>query len=326
MAARRHMIAFVAAIAAALAVPSLTSGWVFYVDDRVPSCSARVGTLTVDLPEGRSAGTAVLVDECGILTNFHVVFGPWYVTALRPPSRAFPGLFTLTEAALADGSHPTARAIPVVWGDYTGADRQMRSVGDDWAYLVLDPCLGEEYGYFDLRSLDPDDPESKGEHFAAIGYSSGQQKLDPSCAIDPDGTMIRSGGWLHDCVLLEGDSGGPIVKRGTMTIVALGNSYLAGLNCPTGGHAPLSRWDRRCANVAVPLSWDIIDRIRAASDAVDTQRALSRLGYETGPLGAIDEPRAAAAIRQAQHDMRWPVTGEPSCSFLKVLQLRLPAR
>jgi hypothetical protein len=320
------MIAFAAAVAAVMLVSSLTSGWVFYVDDRVPSRSARVGMLTVDLPEGRSAGTAVLVDECGVLTNFHVVFGPWYVTALRPPSRAFPGVFTLTEATLADGSHPTARAVPVVWGDYAGADRQMRSVGNDWAYLTLDPCLGRDYGHFDLRGLDPADPDSKGERFAAIGYSSGQQKLDPSCAIDPDGATIRSGGWLHDCVLLEGDSGGPIIKRGTLTVVALGNSYLAGLNCAAGGGVPLSRWDRRCANVAVPLSWGIIDRIRAAACSVDAQRILGRLGYDAGPLGAIDEPRAAAAIRQAQRDMGWSVTGEASDGFLKVLQLRLPAK
>ena len=38
--------------------------------------------------------------------------GPWYVTALLPPSREFPGIFTLTETTRADGTLPSARAVP----------------------------------------------------------------------------------------------------------------------------------------------------------------------------------------------------------------------
>ena len=132
---------FIAAVTA-LAGLALTSAWVFDADDRQRSHSAMVGTLAIDLPEGSGFGTAALVDECGILTNFHVVFGPWYVTALRAPSHKSVGTFTLTEVTLPDGTHPAARATPVVWGPYRGPDRQLRNPSDDWAYLVLDRCLG----------------------------------------------------------------------------------------------------------------------------------------------------------------------------------------
>ena len=69
----------IALVAALLAALLLTTAWVFYADDRMPSHSARIGTFTIDLPEGSGSGTAFLINECGILTNFHVVFGPWYV-------------------------------------------------------------------------------------------------------------------------------------------------------------------------------------------------------------------------------------------------------
>jgi hypothetical protein len=324
----RRVSAMVGLVAAACSAALLTSAWVFYLDDRQPSRSAMVGTLAVHLPEGDGLGTAILVDECGILTNFHVVFGPWYVTALRPPSHAFVATFTLTEVTRPDGTHPTARATPVVWGDYRGPDRALRSPQNDWAYLVLDRCLGFEHGYFSLRSLDPEDLETGGDGFAAIGYSTGRQMLDPACAVRADPSPIRKGAWLHDCALMEGDSGGPIVKRGTLTAVALGGGFRAELGyspCASGKGSALSRWDNRCANGAVPLTGEIIDRVYAAKAASEVQRALDRLGYGAGPLGAVDDPRAAAAIRQFQRNMKLPVTGEPSCALAKILALLLSA-
>jgi hypothetical protein len=165
--------ATVAVLAIGVGLLPPTSAWVFYEDDRQPSHSTMVGTLAIDLPEGRGLGTAVLVDRCGILTSFHTVFGPWYVTALRAPSRSFPGTFTLTEVMLPDGTRPTARAIPVVWGAYHGPDRHLRVPHHDWAYLVLDRCLGLKYGHFLLRALDLQDLAGELGGFAALGYSTG---------------------------------------------------------------------------------------------------------------------------------------------------------
>src|SRR5262245_60578465 len=213
---------------ALVAVMLLTASWVFYADDRVPSHSARIGTLSVALPEGSGTGTAFLIDACGILTNFHVVFGPWTVTALRPPSHDFTGTFTLTEVTLPDGSHPTARAVPVVWGDYLGPERQWRRPQEDWAYLVLDRCLGTRHGYFTLREADLyEPPVDRG--FTATGYSAGRQMADPACAARAD-PAADARGWLHDCATLAGDSGGPIFRAGTMTVVALASGFRAQSN------------------------------------------------------------------------------------------------
>jgi len=319
-------LAVVLAISLTAGGLSVASAWVFYRDDRQRSYSTMVGTLTVELPEGKGVSTAVLVDGCGILTNFHAVFGPWYVTALRAPSREFPGTFTLTEATRPDGTLPSARAIPVVWGDYRGPDRHWRIPHHDWAYLVLEQCLGL-YGHFVLRDLDLDEPAGAIDGFAAIGYSTGQQMIDPVCSLQVAPPPGGNRGWRHDCALDAGDSGGPILWRGTLTLVALGMGSVADPGgCPSGRGrlgGPLARWTMGCANLAVPLTRDIIERVEAAHVAVAVQRALDELGYDAGALGAIDDPRASAAIRQVQREMGWAVTGEPGHPLLKILLLRL---
>ncbi len=104
-------------LVAAFFLPSfwnLASAWVFNADLREASNFAPVGVIEFSLPEGKSTGTAFLISECTVMTNFHVVFGPWYLTALRPPSSAGRGTFTLTQATLRNGKHPTSAAIPVI--------------------------------------------------------------------------------------------------------------------------------------------------------------------------------------------------------------------
>jgi hypothetical protein len=322
---QRRSLGFIAVAAAAGGILFLASAWVFYVDDRRPSHSSMVGTLVVDLPEGRGRGTAVLVDDCGILTNFHVVFGPWYVTALRAPSRAFRATFTLTEATLPDGRHPTSRATPVVWGDYRGPDRQIRNPGNDWVYLVLDQCLGVEHGYFGLRMLDAIDLMAGAEGFEAIGYSSERQMIDPGCSIDADAASTPGVAWRHDCALLAGDSGGPIVKRGTRTLVALGSSSTGNFGdapCIVDDVGVHRDWDDRCTNLGVPVSPEIVDLVRTAQTAIWVQRGLSRLGYDAGPLGAVDEPLARTAIEKFQRTMGLAVTGEPSDLLGKIIWMQ----
>ncbi len=293
-------------VAAMLAVLLLTSSWVFYADDRVPSHSARIGTLSVALPEGSGTGTAFLIDECGILTNFHVVFGPWHVTALRPPSHDFTSTFTLTEATLPDGTHPSSRAIPVVWGNYLGPDRQWRRPEEDWTYLVLEKCFGLQYGYFDLREADLYEPAID-RGFTANGYSAGRQMADPACAARADPAAAAKG-WLHDCAALAGDSGGPIFRAGTLIVVALASGYRAqsdGRACLSASPG-FSSWGTGCANVAVPVSSQMRDRIWDAYNAVSAQGLLTKLGYNAGPLGDIESPQLQAAAAQAQRDVGLP--------------------
>jgi hypothetical protein len=302
----RKIFGTIRTVAALLAVLLLTASWVFYADDRLPSHSARIGTLSVELPEGSGSGTAFLIDECGILTNFHVVFGPWTVTALRPPSHDFTGTFTLTEVTLPDGSHPATRAIPVVWGDYLGPERQWRRPQEDWAYLVLEDCLGLRHGYFDLREADVYEPAID-RGFTATGYSAGRQMADPACVAHAD-RADGAKGWLHDCATLAGDSGGPIFPAGTLTVVALASGYRAqseGRACLTvaPGDAWFATWGSGCANVAVPVSTAMRERIWDAYQMVSVQGILGKLGYQAGPLGDLESPQLQAAIAQAKRDI-----------------------
>jgi hypothetical protein len=203
----------------------------------------------------------------------------------------------------------------------------------DWAYLTLDPCLGSAHSPFQiLRALDAQDLERAAiDGFAALGYSTGRQMMDPACSVHVNRSAKGSRSWRHDCALEAGDSGGPIVIRDTLTMVALGAGIVSDPgdpHCPAGGlrhgDTALTRFNVGCANVAVPLTRDIIARVEAARIAVGVQRALIALGYDAGPLGEIDEPRAIPALKQAQADMGWPVTGKPTHALWGILWLRIP--
>jgi hypothetical protein len=306
----------------------LLTGWVIHFDDRLPSHSRMVGTLTIDLPQGKGQGTAVLVGECGILTAFHVAFGPWYVTALRKPSHEFLATFTLTEVTLPDGTHPSTRATPVVWGDYRGPDRQIRHPGNDWVYLVLDDCFGYQYGYVNIRPLEFDELATAGLEFSTVGYSSGSQKRDPRCRVSADGSAAYPGAWSHDCVLLPGDSGGPIFKRDTMTLVAIGSGAVAKpgeLRCSYMFAPGVNIWHKgkkECTNLAVPLSPETAEQISKADTAAGVQRQLLKLGYDAGPVGAVQGSKFKAAIEQAERSMGFPVTGEPTCGLAVTLRMQ----
>lgn len=326
MAERRHPFLASAIAIAALVLLTVTSGWVYYEDDRQPYRSPRVGLLEFELPEGTARGTAVVVDRCGIVTNFHVVFGPWYVTMLRPPSRDIRGTFTLTEVTYRGGGHPRTRATPLVWGSYLGADRHFRRPQEDWAYLVLEDCFGQRYGYFNMRSLAEEDLELGEDRYAAIGYSAGRQMIDPVCSVHATGTAITDGPWLHDCALLGGDSGGPIFQRGTTTLVALGE----GVSDRPGNDdcrpdSPLQSWSRACANFAVPLTSAIIDRIREAETISGVQMSLTILGYDAGPFAALEDARISSAVAAFERDYGLAVTGRPSYGLLKLLKLQTGA-
>jgi Putative peptidoglycan binding domain len=305
----------------------LLTGWVVHFDDRLPSHSRMVGTLTIDLPEGRGQGTAVLVGECGILTAFHVAFGPWYVTALRAPSHESVATLTLTEVTMPDGTHPATRATPVIWGDYRGPDRQLRRAGEDWVYMVLDDCFGSRYGYVKIRPLEFEELATDSLKFSTIGYSSGSQMKDPRCRIRADGST--AGAWFHDCVLLPGDSGGPIFRGDTLGLVAIGSGAVARpgeLSCSYAflpGVRLQHEGKTECTNLAVAISLETAEKVLKADLAVDVQRQLLKLGYDAGPVGAVEGSEFKLAIEQAQRSVGLPVTGEPTKALCAVLGMQL---
>lgn len=299
--------------------------WIFRADPRVYSDHSLVGQVTFELPEGTSTGTAFFVSDCEVLTNFHVAFGPSYVTALRAPSPQYGGTFELTSVRLADGSHPRTTAIPVAWGDFAGLEAPFRRPAEDWALLTLGECLGTYKGPFEM--IDPafDDDSREPENLMAVGYSSGQQMTDPGCSIRQAHSDERRGMLLHDCVTLQGDSGAPMVRRGTGRVVGIITGYrtgFAGRRCEGPGNGQRMQWSEGCANLAVPLSIGTIARIRNAVSAVQVQRELLRLGYDAGQFGDIGQPQLTSAIRAAQNDMGLAVTGEATHALTTVLCMR----
>jgi hypothetical protein len=299
--------------------------WIFRSDPRIYSHHSMVGQVTFDLPEGTSNGTAFFVSDCEVLTNFHVAFGPSYVTVLRAPSSQHSGTFELTSVKLADGGYPKTTAIPVAWGDFAGLEAPFRRPAEDWALLTLGECLGSRKSPFEL--IDPafDDDSIEPGNLMAVGYSSGRQMTDPGCSIRHVRGDERRGMLLHDCVALQGDSGAPMVRRGTNRAVGIITAYrtgLAGRRCDSPGNGQRMQWSEGCANLAVPLSIGTITRIRNAVAAIQVQRELLRLGYDAGRFGDIGQAKLSSAIRSAQSDMGFVVTGEASHALTTVLCMR----
>lgn len=302
----------------------LASAWVFNPDLRKAANFSPVGVIEFSLPEGRSTGTAFLIGECTVMTNFHVAFGPWYVTALRPPSNAGRGTFTLTQVTLANGEHPSTGAIPVIWGDYTGPARQFQKPANDWVVLALEECLGPRYGYllpYDA-TLNDDIPDRGG--FTAVGYSAGRQMVDSNCSIRLGGGSGSGATMLNDCAALPGDSGAPIVRRGTNRVVAMISGFYAGsVSCSSLKGVVREQWNSQCTNAAVPFSAPLNDRIEAARHAIQVQNLFMRLGVDAGPYGVIDQPLFAKAIKQVQSESDMDQSGEVSCILIKILEMRL---
>ena len=258
------------------------------------------------------------------MTNFHVVFGPWYVTALRPPSNAIRGTFTLTQVNLPNGKHPTTRAIPVIWGDYTGPDRQFRKPTNDWVVLALEDCLGSRHSYLQPYDAALNDEMLADGGFVAIGYSTGRQMVDSNCSLRLGIGSGIAATFLSDCSALPGDSGGPIVIRGTNRVVAIMSGFHASSSKSCGLFKGVVRepWTSQCTNAAVPLPATLIDRIEVASCAVQVQNLLLRLGYDAGPYGVLDHPLLAKAIKKVEVEIGMVQSGSLCGTVCAVLTMR----
>lgn len=316
------MTTVVIAVALLLGFWNGTSAWIFKADLRKLSNLSSVGVIEFTLPEGKSLGTAFLVGDCTVMTNFHVVFGPWYVTALRPPSRANVGTFTLTQVVLANGKHPSSLAIPVIWGDYTGPDRSFRKPGEDWVLLALKDCLGTHHGYLTPYDADLNEDIPQRGGFAAVGYSTGVQMIDADCTVRKHTDALGRPIILHDCAANPGDSGSPIVRQGTGRVVGIISSVHAEFesgSCKATGDTVLEEWNTQCTNIAVLFEAPLVDRVETAREIIRVQHQLLGLGYDAGPLGVLDHPQLHAAVIKFQRDSGIRPTGKIDsvlCSYL----------
>jgi peptidoglycan hydrolase-like protein with peptidoglycan-binding domain len=72
----------------------------------------------------------------------------------------------------------------------------------------------------------------------------------------------------------------------------------------------------------VPLSPETAEQISKADTAAGVQRQLLKLGYDAGPVGAVQGSKFKAAIEQAERSMGFPVTGEPTCGLAVTLRMQ----
>lgn len=206
--------------------------------------------------EGQYHCTGTLVDRNIVMTNAHCVVNP-NTHKLSQRMWFLPNMV--------DGSSPDrANVTNVLYGtDFTDNQRL-----DDWAFLVLDQPLGDEYGYLAWKAQSLLNLRNKAKSLSLVGYS-GDFPKDPkdfpdfeltagpgmTAGVHEECSVIGEarGTFLHDCDTTYGASGGPIIGEEG------GYYYIAGLHA--GYH------EKGVSNYAVKISRieEVLARLQARS-------------------------------------------------------------
>jgi len=208
-------------------LPDLASANVFGEDRREQSAADSeplrwVGEL-YSVSDPFQTGSAVLVDECHILSAYHSTF---YRRdgKLNKPSGLVVSRFMLDPDPTRPGTfrHSTL-ARPVLWGEFNRWS--LRGQSEDWALLRLDDCLGREVGFAPIAEAGEKSRNGYGALLFA-GYpqsrrSLGGVTLERGCHAWDAGPVFPIIG--IDCAFERGASGGPIFEciEGRWTVVGL---------------------------------------------------------------------------------------------------------
>lgn len=219
------------------------SGNVFDKDDRVSvkplvgDPFAAIGNLYSSRHDGR--GTAFLVGRCLVLTNLHVAF----------TSELSPDMNEISQFILPTGEG--ANATPVAHGDFSKLTRS-HDDREDWALLHLDDCLGDKYGWLNLKSVNK--PRST---IAVVSAGFPNDRVTDTLAVDPI-CYILGPLWEHNCASRPGSSGSPIMIKNTD-----GSYDVIAIHSRAHGDFPeiVRGFDLFISNGAVPVS-GFIERIR----------------------------------------------------------------
>lgn len=214
------------------------------VKRRAGTLWAKVGVLRVARNNSIQQGTAFLVGRCLAITAAHTAVAGKTAGSVNPVHLFF-GKDLKREA---DG-------VPVAWGSYF--IRRSRKANGDWAVLRVKPCLGQSLGYLRLEPLVKPTAIKLGSRLKLAGHPSARSDkyltVSSNCRII-SASDRRLGGWLNDCSLRRGGSGGPILWG--QRVIAVATAETASVSGRLRAKA-----SRRFANIAVPVR-DILNRLK----------------------------------------------------------------
>jgi len=188
----------------------------------------------------RTRGTGFLVSPCHVLTNYHAVFG--IDPKAADSSRAFRVRFTVGDGPL----QQVVGGQPVFWGAFND------KVEHDWALVRLDECVGAEpeFGWMELRAQAPESMAGLQVALAAFPSDRPRDRLWKQANCQVRSMQSGTSKILHDCAVVTGSSGGPIIDYygGTPSVVAIQCGEL------NASKTLIAAYDPRYANTAVTVA------------------------------------------------------------------------
>ena len=193
-------------------------------------------------------GSGFLISPCYVLTNYHVAFGSDSAKPVKDKrvrfsvgvgSKSGPETFNGTVVGYGEDFLPTKNRY------------------DDWALIRLDSSPGDKYGYFDIAATPF--PAVRQLDLVSAGYPADKpisQLWGDACRI-PD---RENYGWITNCILVPGASGGPIATRspqGRYVVVGMNSGFHV-----NRGMVSKSESRRDLLNIATPIS-GLYDRVQA---------------------------------------------------------------
>jgi len=207
-------------------------------------------------------GTAFLISQCHILTNYHVLYD-----YDLPDDRRFN--FNIGDSASANFLM-AIEATPVLFGNFA----RTNSACEDFAVLELKQCIGDRFGFVKVGPLSIDQvlalqrpPYNKVVSGAGFHGSEDFTKVSVDRACTIEGLHIYdSESYAHTCGSTDGSSGGFLSfdLHGKPVAFAMMNMVMTttdGQITPDTHFQSVDEADPKHLNMAVPISC-IFDRIK----------------------------------------------------------------